>query len=54
MVCVQAYERHVDALNHAVQRSDGVAEGLDKERVGLLEQLRAAEQVEWCWAPPQL
>ncbi|KAL4853675.1 Centrosomal protein [Chlorella vulgaris] len=42
---LQAYERQVAAMQRAMQRGDEAAEGLDRERHSLLEQLRTAEQV---------
>ena len=47
MLCyaVQAYERQLEAANRATRRGGEAADGLDRERQALLEQLRAAEQV---------
>lgn len=41
----QAYERQVEAMDRAMKRGDEAAEGLDRERQALLQQLRGAEQV---------
>lgn len=41
---MQAYERQVEAMNRAMRRGDEAADGLDRERQALLEQLRGAEQ----------
>lgn len=35
----------MDAMQRAMQRNDEAADGLDRERQGLLERLRGAEQV---------
>jgi hypothetical protein len=42
---LQAYERQLEAANRAMRRGGEAADGLDRERQALLEQLRAAEQV---------
>ena len=43
-IAPQAYERQVEALQRALARGEAAAGGLDAERQGLLERLRAAEQ----------
>lgn len=45
---LQAYERQAEALGRAMNRGDEAAEGLDRERQALLEQLRGAEQARLC------
>lgn len=44
----QAYERQVEAMQRALHRREEAADGSDRERQALLEQLRGAEQVCSC------
>lgn len=45
VLCVQAFERQVDALSRQLAASESAAEERGREREIMLEELRAAQQV---------
>jgi hypothetical protein len=45
---MQAFERQADMLSRQISRGNMDAEGLDKERLKLLERLHSAEHVGPC------